>query len=91
MSEILLYVSGAANGAFALLGVAFLMLSAVWFATAVRTRRRGVQRRYDQVQEPAPEVVALAEQGRRIQAIKRYRELNPDIGLNQAKDVIDGL
>jgi hypothetical protein len=40
---------------------------------------------------PAPEVLILVKQGRKIQAIKRYRELNPGIGLKQAKDVIDGL
>jgi ribosomal protein L7/L12 len=38
-----------------------------------------------------PEVAALVERGRKIQAIKRYRELNPGIGLKEAKDVIDGL
>jgi Ribosomal protein L7/L12 C-terminal domain len=41
--------------------------------------------------EPEPEVVILVEQGRKIQAIKRYRELNPGTGLKEAKDVIDGL
>lgn len=41
--------------------------------------------------QPAPEVVALVVQGRKIHAIKRYRELNPGIGLKQAKDVIDAL
>ena len=40
---------------------------------------------------PEPEVVILVELGRKIQAIKRYRELNPGTGLKEAKDVIDGL
>jgi ribosomal protein L7/L12 len=40
---------------------------------------------------PTPEVAALVERGRKIQAIKRYRQLNPGIGLKEAKDVIDGL
>lgn len=40
---------------------------------------------------PALEVLVLVRQGRKIQAIKRYRELNPGIGLKQAKDVIEGL
>jgi ribosomal protein L7/L12 len=42
---------------------------------------------------PAPdaEVLVLVTAGRKIQAIKRYRQLNPGIGLKQAKDVIDGL
>jgi ribosomal protein L7/L12 len=35
------------------------------------------------------EVVVLVGQGRKIQAIKRYRELNPGTGLKEAKDVID--
>ena len=40
---------------------------------------------------PAPEVLILVEQGRKIAAIQRYRWLNPGVGLKQAKDVIDGL
>jgi hypothetical protein len=40
---------------------------------------------------PVPEVLALLGQGREIQAIKRYRELNPGVSLKEAKDVIDGL
>jgi ribosomal protein L7/L12 len=39
----------------------------------------------------APEVVILVDQGRKIQAIGRYRELNPGIGLKAAKDAIDEL
>jgi hypothetical protein len=38
---------------------------------------------------PVPEVLVLLEQGRKIQAIKRYRELNPGVGLKEAKNVID--
>jgi ribosomal protein L7/L12 len=38
-----------------------------------------------------PEILALIEQDRKIQAIKRYRQLNPGTGLKEAKDVIDGL
>jgi hypothetical protein len=38
-----------------------------------------------------PEVVVLVEQGRKITAIARYRELNPGVGLKEAKDVIDEL
>jgi hypothetical protein len=40
---------------------------------------------------PEPEIVILVQQGRKIQAIKRYREQNPGAGLKEAKDVIDGL
>jgi ribosomal protein L7/L12 len=38
-----------------------------------------------------PEVVILVDQGRKIRAIGRYRELNPGIGLKAAKDAIDEL
>jgi hypothetical protein len=46
---------------------------------------------YQAVPELAPEVVILVDQGRKIQAIKRYRKLNPGTGLKAAKDVIDEL
>jgi hypothetical protein len=36
-----------------------------------------------------PDIVALVEQGRKIEAIKRYRQLNEGVGLKEAKDVID--
>ena len=41
--------------------------------------------------EPAPEVRTLIDQGRKIQAIKHYRQLHPGTGLKEAKDIIDGL
>jgi large subunit ribosomal protein L7/L12 len=37
-----------------------------------------------------PEVVALAQGGKKIEAIKRYRELT-GVGLREAKDVVDGI
>jgi hypothetical protein len=37
------------------------------------------------------EVQILVDQGRMIQAIKRYRELHPGTGLKEAKDIIDGI
>lgn len=40
---------------------------------------------------PAPEVLALVDQGWTVQAVKRYRELNPGVGLRDAKDVVEGL
>jgi hypothetical protein len=46
---------------------------------------------YEVLPVPGPEVLVLLEQGREIQAIKRYRDLNPGVGLKEAKDVIDGL
>ncbi len=92
VSEILLYVFGHANRWSLVLGVIFLLLSVTWLAIALGARRRDEQRRYHQVSPvPAQEILALMEQGQKIQAIKRYRELNPGIGLKQAKDVIDGL
>jgi large subunit ribosomal protein L7/L12 len=36
------------------------------------------------------EVVALAQGGKKIEAIKRYRELT-GVGLREAKDVVDGI
>jgi ribosomal protein L7/L12 len=38
-----------------------------------------------------PDVVALVEQGRMIQAIKRYRALNDGLGLKEAKDIVDAV
>jgi hypothetical protein len=37
------------------------------------------------------DIVHLALQDKKIQAIKRYRELNPGVGLKQAKDLIDSI
>jgi hypothetical protein len=74
------------------LGVLWLVMAAGWFLMALERRRRGQHGYYDQaLPVPASDVRILAEQGRKIQAIKRYRQLNPDIGLREAKDVIDGL
>ena len=67
----------------------WLMMAANCFLVARQLRRR------EQLDEAAPaagyDVPALAKQGRKIEAIKRYRELNPGVGLNQAKRVIDEL
>jgi RNA-directed DNA polymerase len=38
---------------------------------------------------PTPEVVDLARQGKKIQALGRYKKLNPGVTIYQAKDVID--
>ncbi len=73
------------------LAALWMLIAAGWFFAA-RQRRRREPRGYGQAWPvPAPEVLLLAEQGRKIQAIKRYRELNPDLGLKEAKNVIDGL
>ncbi len=72
-------------------GVLWLLLAAVWLLSALQNRRRE-RYGYDQAWPvPTPEVRILAEQGRKILAIKRYREQNPDIGLKEAKGVIDAL
>lgn len=39
--------------------------------------------------EIPPDIVALVERGRKIQAIKRYRKLHEGLGLKEAKDIID--
>jgi hypothetical protein len=46
---------------------------------------------YELWPEPSPEVLALLERGLKIQAIKRYLELNTGVGLKDAKGVIDAL
>lgn len=40
---------------------------------------------------PTPEVVDLAHQGKKLQALALYKNLNPGVSIYQAKDVIDGL
>jgi ribosomal protein L7/L12 len=40
---------------------------------------------------PAPEVIAPARAGLKIEAIKIYRKMNPGIGLIKAQKVIDRL
>jgi hypothetical protein len=37
------------------------------------------------------EVVCLVQQGEKILAIKRYRQLNGGVGLKEAKDIIDAI
>jgi hypothetical protein len=73
------------------IGVLWLVLSANWFLAARQLRRRG-QLGFDQELPGAGrDVLTLVRQGRKIEAIKRYRQLNPGIGLREAKHVIDGL
>jgi len=70
-------------------GAACLMMAASWIYLARQFRRRG---QLDQVVPGArQDVLMLVRQGRKIEAIKRYREMNPDVGLRDAKHVIDGL
>jgi Ribosomal protein L7/L12 C-terminal domain len=74
-----------------MVGGLWILLAGSWFVMA-RDRRRREQRGYDQVLPgSAAEIQALLAQGRKIQAIKRYRELHPGIGLKEAKDAVDRL
>ena len=79
-------------------------MAAVFLVADVRRRWRSSRkvqgtRLYDHQEEvviqalpvPTPEVAALVERGRKIKAIARYRELNPGIGIRQAKEFIDRL
>ena len=73
-------------------GVLFIMAASGWFLMALERRRREQRGYYDQpLPVPSPDVQILAGQGRKIQAIKRYRQLNPDVALREAKEMIDGL
>lgn len=70
-------------------GGMWLLLSVSWFLTARQFRRRE-QLGFDQdLPGAGQEVLTLVTQGRKIEAIKRYRQLNPGIGLREAKQVID--
>lgn len=81
---------GSGHLSFAFGGV-WILNAVMWFSTA-RERSRREQRGYGQaLPVPGPEVLNLMEQGKKIQAIKCYRRLNPGIGLKEAKDLIDGL
>jgi hypothetical protein len=71
------------------LGAVWLVLAGYWLYAARQLRRR--EQFVHTSPEPADEVLALLEQGRKIAAIKRYRELNPGMGLRDAKDVIDDI
>jgi hypothetical protein len=41
--------------------------------------------------DAGPEILFLVEHGKKIQAIKQYREQNPGLGLKDAKDFVDGI
>jgi len=71
-------------------GGSLLLSSAGMFAIVRDLRRR--QRLYggDALSESSDDVLALARQGRKIEAIKLYRTLHPGIGLREAKGVVDG-
>lgn len=76
----------------------YFLLSGVWLVLAAclvpQARQYGRRERlgFDLALPAAgQDVHTLLRQGRKIEAIKRYRELNPGIGLREAKHVVDGL
>jgi hypothetical protein len=71
-------------------GGGLLMSSAGAFLNARELRRRRRLYGDDALSEAGDDVLALVRQGRKIEAIKRYRELHPGIGLREAKGVVDG-
>ncbi len=75
--------------------VSAILLVTAWFSD-VRKRREQRQRGYAPgtpgIRQPdgiSDDMLELVRQDKRIKAIKRYRELNPDVSLRQAKHVID--
>lgn len=72
-------------------GGMWLLLAAGWFLTARQFRRREQLGFAQDVPGAGQDVLTLVRQGRKIEAIKRYRQLNPGIGLREAKHVIDEL
>ncbi|MBV9792327.1 MAG: hypothetical protein JO016_00175 [Actinobacteria bacterium] len=83
-------VSGA-SWAYLGLGCLWLVLAACLIPQARQFSRRerlGYDRAWPAAEQ---DVLTLVRQGRNIEAIKRYRELNPGVGLKDAKQVVDGL
>ena len=75
-----------------------LALGCVWLvgAACLIPQARQFSRRerlgYDRALPAAEQdVLTLLRQGRNIEAIKRYRQSNPGVGLREAKHVVDGL
>ena len=73
-----------------------IVLCGVWLGVAVGwfsvARQAGHHAQFDgELPEAEPDVQTLVKQGRNIEAIKRYRELHPSVGLREAKHVIDRL
>jgi hypothetical protein len=68
-------------------GGLWLVLAVPWF-TAAREFRRRQQLSFDPAEQ---DVLTLARQGRKIEAVKRYREQHPGMSLREAKHAVDGL
>ena len=78
------------------LGPWMIIMALVSWGQAQKLRHRLQQRRNQPSADDAgsaepPEIRTMVDQGKKIKAIKRYRELNPGIGLKEAKNFIDGL
>lgn len=87
-------VNAAAFGA----GGVSLTLGCLWlvcaagFIPAARQFSRRARLGFDRTVPAAEQdVLTLLKQGRNIEAIKRYRQLNPGIGLREARHAVDGL
>lgn len=72
-------------------GGVWLMLAASYFLVARQLRRREQLGSDQELPGAGQDVLTLVRQGRKIEAIKRYRQVNPGIGLREAKHVIDEL
>jgi hypothetical protein len=73
------------------IGALWLLLAGNWFLLARQLRRRERLGFDQELPGAGQDVVTLVGQGRKIEAIKRYRQLHPGIGLREAKHVIDEL
>jgi hypothetical protein len=78
---------------------ASISLAAAWYGLGRahhqhREQARRVQAAYDSAQMPhgvTQDIIDLVRSGKKIHAIKRYRELNHGVELREAKDIIDAI
>ena len=71
------------------IGAVWLVLAAVWLYSAFRLRRR--QQRVQTLPEADVEVLDLVVQGRKMEALRYDRAQHPEIGLREAKHIVDAL
>jgi Flp pilus assembly protein TadB len=79
------------NWANLIIGVAWLITASGGLWQARQLRRRARLGFNEALPAASDEVLTLARQGQRIKAIKRYGQLNPGVGLRDAKDSVDEL
>ena len=72
-------------------GAAWLTMAFSWFLMARQYHRREQLGGDQELPEAGQDVRTLLSQGRKIEAIKRYRQLHPGVGLREAKHVVDEL